>query len=155
MITISDDDDSDCVRNVENNCKLHSLDEAISYVSDNSVINITLPYALLLSRVSITNLSNIIITGHDFPEVDCKHTGALECINCSNITIKNIKWKRCGFFNISTNHNLSPLAGISFDSCNNVTIQCCKFITSLVQLSQVTGAVEIKHVHFSDNYTNT
>jgi len=155
MITIGyDDDDLECMNSMENNCTLYSFDEAIGYFSNNLIINITLPNVTLLSQVSLTNLENITIIGHNFPEVNCNYTGALMCKNCSNVTIKNIKWTRCGFFNISKTHYLTPISGLHFDNCRNLTIQCCKFVTSVVQLFQVSGDANIKNVQFSDDYTN-
>ena len=139
------------------------LDEALKHVNNNSIINITIPYNRLLSRANLSNLSNITIAGNNMSEIDCNYTGALVCKDCNNIIIKNIRWMRCGFFNISTTgtnshnkaHHLDPIGGLYFDTCTNLTIQCCTFITSLVQISQASGTVIISNVYYTDNYTNT
>ncbi|XP_065912895.1 uncharacterized protein [Dysidea avara] len=141
----------------------YSLDKALRHVNNNSIINITIPYDTLLSPANLVNLSNITIAGNSMSEIDCNYTGALVCKGCNNVIIKNIRWIRCGFFNISTTgsnshnkaHHLDPIGGLYFDTCTNLTIQCCTFLTSLVQISQASETVTISNVYYTDNYTNT
>ena len=165
MITVRNDDMTNTGNH--NTCDMdicyYSLDKALRYVNSNSIINITIPYDTLLSPANLSNLSNITIAGNSMSEIDCNYTGALECKGCNNVIIKNIRWIRCGFFNISTTgsnshnkaHHLDPIGGLYFDTCTNLTIQCCTFLTSLVQISQASGTVTISNVYYTDNYTNT
>ena len=165
MVTVRNDDMTNTGNH--NTCDMdicyYSLDKALRHVNSNSIINITIPYDTLLSPANLSNLSNITIAGNSMSEIDCNYTGALVCKGCNNVIIKNIRWIRCGFFNISTtgsnSHNkayhLDPIGGLYFDTCTNLTIQCCTFLTSLVQISQASETVTISNVYYTDNYTNT
>ena len=64
-------------------------------LSDHSVLNITCNVQLS-SIIKLTNLTNITITGHNSPTIDCSNNGGLHFTSCSNVTIEGIIWKQHG-----------------------------------------------------------
>jgi len=147
----NDTNNSDCI------CKYHTLEEALRDMDHNTFINITASHIMLQSRVTVNNLNNITISGHNFPVVDCNHTGSFVCKNCSNIITNDVKWMQCGFLNQfqCTSQDLDSIGGLHFDSCTNLTIQYSTFVASSVQVCRVSGIITIENVDFSDNHTNS
>ena len=99
----------------------------------------------------MTSLNNITISGHNYPTVDCKHTGSFMCKDCSNVITNDIKWMKCGFFDQT---GLDSKVGLHFDTCTNLTIRFSTFVASSVQVYEASGIVNIEYVEFSDNHTN-
>ena len=142
-------------------CKYYYFEEALKDLDNNTYVNLTTSFATLLSPVFASNLNNIKIFGHGFPTVDCNHTGSLLCENCNNIVIDNIRWMKCGFYNVSTlaessiseSHQFNNANGLQFLICTNITIQFSTFVESLVEVFQSSGIVNIECVDFLDKDT--
>lgn len=85
-------------RYMDGNC---SITNALSDLTNNSVINITTNVELSWI-VTVVSYTNILITGHNNPTVNCNNRGGLNIVSCYNFTIKGITWDGCGANNIST-----------------------------------------------------
>ena len=134
------------------NCSCPSLYNALANLVSNVLINIT-PDVVLSSIISLVDLANITITGHNNPTVNCNNFGALNITSCYNYTIEGITWEACGARNINDNDNFYPVLGL-FNSSANITIKNCLFQHSVVQaivLSEMVGDVNINHCNFSSN----
>ena len=107
---------------------------------------------VLSSIVPLVDLTNITITGHNNPTVNCNISGGLHFISCRNCVIEGITWDGCGG-STSDNNNVSPVLQL-FNS-SNITIQNCLFQHSTGQaivLSEMIGEVNINHCNFLSNY---
>ena len=129
-------------------------------MDNNTFVNVSASSVTLPSLVSVNNLNNITIYGHDYPTVDCNHIGFFVCKNCYNIVIDNIEWNKCGLLNSSIFESellngLGSTGGLHFETCANLTIQFSTFVMSSVQVFQASGTIDIKNVSFSDNYTDS
>ena len=130
------------------NCSCQSLYNALANLTSNVLINITtdLELSSIIQRV---NLANVTITGYNHPTVNCNNSGGLHFISCSNCTIEEITWKRCGSRNISDNGNAYPVLQLTDSS--NIIIQNCSFQHSMGQavvLSGVTRDVNLTSSSF-------
>ena len=63
--------------------------------SDHSILNITCDVGLS-SVIKLTNLTNITITGHNKPTIDCNNNGGLHLTSCRNFKFDSIIWKQNG-----------------------------------------------------------
>ena len=91
----NDKDDNSCIVYVDGNWSYSSLDQCLTNLTSNILINITTDVTLS-SLVKISNLSNISIIGHNYPAVNCKSVGGIHFAFCHNCTIQGITWNRCG-----------------------------------------------------------
>ena len=101
----------------------------------------------LLSIISLVNLENIRIIGHDSPTVNCDNAGGLHFNHCHNCTIIGITWEKCGIIN-----NSKP--AIELYNSSNINIESCFFKHSVMQaivLSQMSGKVTISSCNFTFN----
>jgi len=129
-------------------CRYFSLEEALRDLDNDTFVNVSTSVAMLPSSVSISNLHNITIYGHDYPAVDCNYTGSFVCKACNDIVINNIKWNRCGLVN--------SYSGLRFENHTNLTIQFSTFTISSVQVLQASGAINIHNVTIIiDDFTNS
>ena len=106
----------------------------------------------LSSIIPLVDLTNITITGHNNPTVNCNDSGGLHFISCYNCTIEGINWKRCGARNISADVNAYPVLQL-FNS-TDMTFKNCSFQHSIGQaavLSEMSGSVNINNCNFSHN----
>ena len=136
------DGDSDCI------CRYNSLEEALRDMDNNTFVNITTFHAILPSPVTVTNLNNITIAGHNYPTVDCNHTGSFVCKDCNSIIINHIKWMKCIE---SYPCNPQDSGGLHFDACINLTIQLSTFVASSIQVVSASGIINVENVEFSGN----
>jgi len=144
MIGVLDQNERPCCE-IENRI-YHSLDDALSNLTSNSLITLTTD-VIIASRVTLKGLHNIAIVGQGNRSINCNGTGAINFAICTNVTIENIDWEKCGSSNES-------YPGISFYKSSNLTIQRCSFNSSTGQsvvLSEVSGNVHITNSLFTND----
>ena len=131
-------------------CSSHRLHCALQRANftSNTIINIITDVELS-SVMQLMDVNNISIIGHNNPTVDCNNTGALHFMSSHNITIKGIKWKRCGTVN---NKNHRP--GLEIYNCSDVIIKDSSFKFSAgrsLALVNILGQVSIDYCEFTQN----
>ena len=102
---------------------------------------------MLLSIISLEDLDNITIIGHDSPTVNCDNSGGLHFDNCHNCIIIGIMWEKCGNINDSK-------PAIQLYNSSNIIIESCSFkhsATQAIVLSQMSGNVTISGCNFAFN----
>ena len=118
-------------------------------MDNNTFVNVSASYVALPVPVSVTKLNNITISGHNYPTVDCNYTGSLECKDCHNVAIDNIKWMKCGFFkDESSSGKVDPTSGLRIHMCKNFIIRLCTFVASLIQILQTSGSIHFENAEF-------
>ena len=122
---------TDCC--INGTCPCGSLYEALYYVENNTIINITSSVVTLHNVTTMVNLDNIKIIGNKVT-IACNNSGSLECSSCSDIEIKGITWDQCGNPNLS----LTSLRSLRFEYASNISIMECTF-----QYSKVCTVVEV------------
>ena len=140
---------------VTGNCSCSSLYSALANLTSNVLINITTDVELSLI-IPIVNLSNIMITGHNFPTVNCNNSGGLHFISCYNCTIEGITWEGCSAISkISDDDNsIYSQSVLKLTNSSYITIQNCSFQQSMGQavvLSGMSGDVNINYCNFLYN----
>ena len=141
---VNGEDDNSRIFCVHENYSNSSLDQCLANLTSNIMITITTDVKLS-SLVIASNLSNVLIIGHDYPRVYCKDVGGIHFTFCHNCTIQGIAWDGCGS---------SVVPGLKFSYSSNVTIQNCTFQHSLGQgvvLLGVLGDVNICDCKFTNN----
>ena len=134
---------------VYGNCSCNSLDHALANLTSNVLINITTDVTLS-SLVTVSDLENVSIIGHDNPTVNCTMFGGIHLNLFYNCIIQGIAWDGCG--NDSIDYHTEPVLKLSNSS--NITINNCSFQHSkgqTVLLSEVSGNVSINHCNFVHN----
>ena len=137
VITVDNSGDDSilcCAFGHKYNCSCRSLFYALSYITNNTVINITSPAVSLHNYVYIENANDIIITSSVGATVMCNNTGYVLCTLCFGATIEGIIWDQCG--DISTPF----VAGITFQLGRSIFIANCTF-----QQFKVCVAVEMDY----------
>ena len=135
---------------VYGNCSCTSLDHALAYLTSNVLINITTDVTLS-SLVTVSDLENVLIIGHNNPTVNCTMFGGIHLNFCYNCIFQGIVWNGCG--NNSIDYHTEP--GLKLSNSSNITISNCSFQHSKGQailLSEVSGNVNINHCNFVNNY---
>ena len=139
---------------VDGNCTCPSLPAVLANLTSNTLINITTD-VVLFSIISLTDLANITIIGHNNPTINCISSGGLHFSSCHNCIIQGIIWDKCGANVIIENANISHPV-LQLINSSNITIKNCLFQHSIGQaiaISQMTGDVNISHCNFlSNNY---
>ena len=134
------------------NCSCLSLFTILNNLTNNVLINITNDVQLR-SINRIVDLTNIAITGHNNPTINCNNSGGLHFISCYNCTIEGITWEGCGARNISDDDDdIYPV--LQLTNSSNITIQNCSFEQSIGQavvLSRMSGDVNINYCSFLYN----
>ena len=134
---------------VYGNCSCGSLDHALANLTSNVLINITTDVTLS-SLVTVSDLENVSIIGHDNPTVNCMVFGGIHLNFCYNCIFQGIVWDGCG--NNSIDYHTEP--GLKLSNSSNITINNCSFQYSkgqAVLLSEVSGYVNINHCQFVNN----
>ena len=132
------------------NCSCPSLYNALANLTSNVLIKITTDVTLS-SIILLADLTNITITGHNNPTVNCNNSGGLHLISCHNCTIEGISWNSCGDKSSRGNFSRPVLQVIN---SSNITFKNCLFQHSIGQaivLSQMNGNVSISHCNFLSN----
>ena len=130
-------------------CSCNSLDDALANLTSNTLINITTDVTLS-SLVTVSDIENVSIIGHNSPTVNCKGNGRIHMNFCKNCIIQGITWDECGTKNID-NHT-EP--GVMLNYSSTVTIQNCSFQRSVGQavvLSKISGDINIIDCKFINN----
>ena len=138
--------DSSCC--IYGKCSCPSLYNALTNLTSNFLINITTD-VVLSSIITLVNLANITITGHNNPTVNCNNSGGLLFISCHNCTIEGIIWDECGARIFG-----NPSSVLHLFNSSNITITNCTFQHSIGQavvLSEMIGDVNIDHCNFLSN----
>ena len=144
----SGEDDNSLICCVYGNCSCSSLDHALANLISNVLINITTDVTLS-SLVTVSDLENVSIIGHNNPTVNCRNVSEMQFTFSRHFIIQGITWIGCGTDNI--NHT-KP--GLSMIHSFNVTIQNCTFQQSVGQaivLSEMSGDVNINNCKFVNN----
>jgi len=132
------------------NCSCRFLHNALVNFTSNVLIKITTGVKLF-SIISLIDLANISIIGHNNPIVNFRNSGGFHFVSCYNCSIEGISWKGCGTRNISGhNENVHPV--LQLYNSSNITIKNCSFKYSFGQavvLSRVSGDVKIICCNFS------
>jgi len=117
------------------------------------------------SVITFEHFTNLSLIGYSNVTIDCNFFGSVNFKYCSNVTIENIRWIRCGsntdskgiladshdhhyIFNFDNNFFFVYKFGIKVDSCTNVYLKNCTFVASMVGLFAVSDAININQVHF-------
>ena len=143
-------DNTDCC--IKGKCPCDSLFNALHYIKDDTVINITSSLVMLpfVTKMGSGTLRNIMITG-DGAIVACNNSGIIICVGCSNVVIKGITWDQCG----NPNHPYYQHA-IGFRDVVNISIITCTFqfskVCNSVVLGFSSGFIHILDTRFLFNY---
>ena len=108
-------------------------------LASNVLINITTDVELS-SIIAVVDLANIIITGHNYPIVNCNNSGGLHLMSCYNCTIEGITWEGCGVINISDDHIVDPV--LQLTNSSTITIYKCSFQQSIGKAVVLSGMSE-------------
>ena len=148
LITSGEDDNSH-ICCVYGNCSCNSLDQALTNLTSNVLINITTDMTLS-SLAKVSDIENVTIIGHNNPTVNCKDFGRIHLNFCNNCIIQCITWDGCG--SVDIDDHTEPVLKLSNSS--NITIDNCSFQYSkgqAVLLPEVSGDVNIDHCNFIHN----
>ena len=142
-------------------CACSSLDNALFFMKNNTVISITSKSILLRGFVLIgwdqrqkqmgsKSLNNITITGNKGAIVMCNNTGAIFCGMCSDVFFEAIIWDQCG------NVQYTTAGGVIFSNTANISIINCTFQNfilpcSTVKIAHPTGAIYVINSKFMFN----
>ena len=151
VITVKNEGNSstDCCRSGQ--CSCSSFTDALRYLEDNTIVNITSPLVTLDNTITMGsgNLSNITVLGNN-ATVQCNNTGSVTCEVCSSIILKEITWDRCT--------NSDRTQGIGFKSAVNITISSCTFQLSnacaSVVITMASGFTEVRKCKFLSNHVS-
>ena len=141
----SGEDDNSLICCVYGNCSCSSLDHALANLTSNVLINITTDVTFS-SLVTVSDLENVSIIGHNNPTVNCRNVSEMQFTFSHHLIIQGITWIGCG-----TKHT-TP--GLLLGQSSNVTIQNCTFQQSVGQaivLSEMSGDVNINNCKFVNN----
>ena len=136
---------SSCCTN--GNCSCPSLYNALANLTSDVLINV-MTNIELFSRISLSDLTNVRIAGHNNPTVECSTSGGLHFTSCHNCTVTGINWRGCGG-NISDDRNAYPV--LQLCNSSNITIENCSFQNStgqVIVLSEVSGDVHVNNCNF-------
>ena len=126
-------------------CTCSSFFDALSYLDDDTSINITSQVVILDKNVTIQNLKNIKLLGNN-AVVNCTTRANVYCSYCSNVVMEGIIWHHCGF----------PYVGVGFFNAANVLVSNCKFMFSeacmAALFSLLSGYIRVQKSQFLFNY---
>ena len=136
----------ECPTSIDKQCYQTAFD-ALNNVSNNAVVNIRMN-ATLPSIVTLKGLENVTIFGCRNSSINCNGIGALRFDSCTNVSIYNIKWKKCG------SKNQSTYQGLRIYNSSKIVIEGCSFHHSAGQaiaISNMSGNVIINNCSFTYN----
>ena len=138
---------------IQKRCFCKDIEGALASLtmSNNVLIQLTID-VMLPSFITLKDIKNITIIGHNNPTINCGKTGGLHFISCKSVTLVGIIWNECGALDNVSN---SAIPGLKFENSSSITIQNCSFQHSVGQailLSEVSGVVNINHSKFKTNY---
>ena len=171
--TILDDDDNSgghnsdsCICSNGRKCFCTKFKDALNHVENNTVVAINGTIGGFTGHVGLVNYNNISIIGYQkVVEVNCLAIGSIDFKSCNNIIIENITWISCG-----NNKGIGGIQGVTGRSqysqnferdffeyyffglklafCTNITLKFCTFTASMIGFDNVSGTVNIDHIHF-------
>ena len=132
-------------------CYCNKLENLLYGLKNNTLVNIT-DTVTLSSRIGLSRLNNISISGHNNITVICVNGGGLELLYCSNFTIEGITWIGCGNYEYIMHIPVIDIQHSSF----NIIIQKCTLQYSLGMVISLlydiqNGSVNINHCNFMNN----
>ena len=130
------------------NCTCHSFLQAIKYLTNDTLINITADVHLS-EILQVKYHQSITIVGLD-NTIHCNNVGGLSFQLCSNITIEHLNWDKCGTRRSGARGE--PALGVYNSS--HVTFQNCTIQNSntrALALKDVSGIVNIIRCRFMHN----
>ena len=135
---ISDDEDLSVgasgegeMSGLHENCSFSSLDDALTNLTNNVLINITTDVTMS-SLIERSDLQNVSIVRPNSPTMNCK-TGGIQFNLCNNYIIQGITWDGCG-------SEMKAGAVLMLKNSSQITIQNCSFQNSsgqVIVLSEV------------------
>ena len=131
------------------NCSYSSLYNALANLTSNVLINITTDVKLL-SIVTLYDLANVTIIGHNNPTINCDNSGGVHFMNCSRCVIDGIAWEGCGARNNTGNND----PALKFFNSSNIVIKNCSLQHSIGQAVVISGVsknVSIAYCNFASN----
>ena len=153
IVTINNSGDNSSLCCTDGTCKCSSLYDALSSITNNTVINITSRAVSLHNPVYIAigsrSINNITIMSNNGATVMCNNTGTVSCYICTDVTLQGITWNQCG------DPKNPQVAGIAFTVVTNIFIINCTFqefkICNSVFISRPAGVVNILNSKFMFN----
>ena len=134
--------------NITLSCFCSSLQSALGYLENNTIIMININSITLLSKVRLKHYHNITITGYPYTTIQCNNTGCLQLEACRNTSLENVTFDKCSC------KNDSLPAGITIQNSVKLNFKQCKFQNSLstaVYLENVCGMINFDYVSFWSN----
>ena len=128
------------------NCECSSLESALNYVRDNTLITIISSIVPLSSLIKITGHTTIGISGNNGTVISCNNTGGVSFVNCKNIDILGITWDQCGGAGLT--------GAVSMEQSSGIIINSCIFqhsITYGITIINASGIIMVTNAIFSDN----
>ena len=129
---------------VSRKCGFKYLEDILANLTSNELVNI-FDMVIISSDVFIRKLHNISIIANKSQNVKCFNNAGLQVEQCSNITIKGLKWIECGA-------DTTPVINILNSS--DVTLHSCIFQQSKGQgvvMFESSGYMNINHCNFINN----
>ena len=129
---------------INNTCHCQNIED----ISNNAVVAIT-ETMTLYKLTQFIGLVNISLIGYNDSYVEFINDGGLQFTYCSNLTITNLT-----FIKKENNISSNTTPQLKFYGSSNITIQRCSFQHSIVQaveLSEISGDVNINHCKFINN----
>ena len=129
---------------INNTCHCQNIED----ISNNAVVAIT-ETMTLYKLTQFIGLVNISLIGYNDSYVEFINDGGLQFTYCSNLTITNLT-----FIKKENNISSNTIPQLKFYGSSNITIQRCSFQHSIVQaveLSEISGDVNINHCKFINN----
>ena len=148
VIIVNNSGRSDCCETGGQNCTCNSLSNALQYLEDNTMVNITSESVRLDNATVIGSgkvVTNITIIGNN-TIVTCNNTGSVSCTRCVDFVIEGITWDQCG--------NINAKGGIYFTNSSNITIDNCTFQNSqtcAVSLLKISYDIIVTNSYFISN----
>ena len=150
VITVNNEQNYSVLCCVNGECICGSLSDALEYLDNDTIINITSRSVALHGYNRIANLNNITITASN-ATIMCNNSGIVFCISCRNFVIEGLIWDQCG----STEHP-NYTHGIGFIDASNISILSSTFqhsgVCTVVVLSTKLGTIKIHNSNFLYNH---
>jgi len=150
VITVNDggNNSTDCCKH--GGCVCGSFSDALKYLENNTIVNITSQSVPLHGYNQITTLNNITIAGNG-ATIMCNNSGILSCINCSNVVIRGTTWDQCG----DTSHQ-NFTHGLGFRDVSNISIASSTFqysgVCTVVVIFITSDSFEVQNSNFLYNH---
>ena len=126
-------------------CPCSSFSDALTYLENDTYINVTSQMVILDKSVSVKNLKNITLLGNN-AVINCTTRANVYCSYCSKVIMEGITWHHCGY----------PYVGVGFFNVTDVLVSNCKFVFSEACMAALfelwSGSIQVHKSQFSSNY---